>query len=290
MIIQQGTLEKLRELINEATEYRSGPKLVEFFRDLGFNDTYGQGFPSRWVYTQERLNKLNGTPELDKCIRKLFSPVNFIGRFQELDNHIKGFNDYLSFDNWLIIRNGKEITFKKTTDDYFNEVVSQNAKEDLKEETFLKKEFSDINLEKLNLEGPMTNVLKERVTEIENCLASSSPLSVIFLSGSTLEGILLGVAIKYPKEFNTSESSPKDKEGKTKPFHEWTLNNFIDAASEIGVLKEDVKKFSHSLRGFRNYIHPFQQLHSNFSPDIHTAKICSQVLKAAIHQISKFKL
>ena len=49
MILQPKSLEKLRLLINEETEYRSGPKLVDFFNDLGFKDTcdYSLGFPSR---------------------------------------------------------------------------------------------------------------------------------------------------------------------------------------------------------------------------------------------------
>jgi hypothetical protein len=40
MNLQSKTLEKLRTLINEETEYRSGPKLVDFFNDLGFRDAY----------------------------------------------------------------------------------------------------------------------------------------------------------------------------------------------------------------------------------------------------------
>lgn len=36
MIISQKTLEKLRDLINEETERRSGPKLVNFFNKYGF--------------------------------------------------------------------------------------------------------------------------------------------------------------------------------------------------------------------------------------------------------------
>ena len=40
-------------------------------------------------------------------------------------------------------------------------------------------------------------------------------------------------------------------------------------------------------RGFRNYIHPYQQQASNFAPDEHTARICLQVLKAAIAQLSE---
>lgn len=47
MNISSKTSEKLRNLINEETEYRSGPKLVKFFNTLGFNHSYGQGFPSR---------------------------------------------------------------------------------------------------------------------------------------------------------------------------------------------------------------------------------------------------
>ena len=72
-------------------------------------------------------------------------------------------------------------------------------------------------------------------------------------------------------------------------FQDWTLNNLIDVAKEVGFLNEDVKKFSHSLRDFRNYIHPRLQADAKFNPDEHTAKICFQVLKAAIYQITKIQ-
>ena len=71
-------------------------------------------------------------------------------------------------------------------------------------------------------------------------------------------------------------------------FPDWTLNNFIDVAAEVEILKQDVKKFSHVVRDFRNYIHPYQQMASRFSPDKQTALICLQVLKAAIFQIGEY--
>lgn len=281
MILSSKVLEKLRDLINEETEYRSGPKLVKFFNNMGFNDVYGNGFPSRWIYTDEKLKKINGTPSLDKCIKELFSPVNFIGRYDELDSFIESFNQFLAFDKWKVIRNNADISFVKV-----DEVVIEPTTVDNDEDQFLSQQFNKIDLQKLCLPYGITEVLNCRLREIEACYQANSPLSVIFLAGSTLEGILLGIASQNPKEFNQSSSSPK-KDGKVKQFQEWSLFNFIEVAKDIGFLKEDVMKFSHSLRDFRNYIHPYQQLASGFNPSLHTAEICLQVLKVAIYQITE---
>lgn len=284
MILQQKTLEKLRELINEETQYRKGYEIVNFFNQLGFNDTYGQGFPSRWVFTDEKLKQINGSPEIDKCIKILFAPVNYISRFKELDAFIADFNQYLAFDGWKVVRDKTEIKFKKASDIDFEDSESIT---ELKEDEFLNREFQNVKIEPIGLDGTITEILNLRFEEIKKCLGSDAPLSVIFMCGSTLEGILLGIALKKPKEFNSASSSPKDKERKVKPLHEWTLNNLINTAYEIGLIKEDVKKFSHSLRDFRNYIHPYQQLSSGFNPDKHTAQISWQVLKTAIYQLGK---
>lgn len=285
MILQNKSLEKLRLLINQETQYRSGPQLVQFFNELGFSDTYGQGFASRAAYTDSRLAIINGKPEIDKCIKKLFAPVNFIGRIGDLDDLIKDFNQYLAFDKWRIVRNREEITFVRLEHVEFDE--SSPAPN---EDEFLKREFQEVSIESIGLDGTVTEILNLRINEIEKCLSADAPLSVIFLAGSTLEGVLLGIALKYQKEFNQSISSPKNNDGKVKKYPDWTLSNFIDVAYEVGLLAEDVKKYSHTLRDFRNYIHPYQQMSSRFNPDKHTAKISWQVLKAALFQLSKNKI
>ena len=155
------------------------------------------------------------------------------------------------------------------------------------EDEFIAKEFGTVSIDKLGLDVAVSDILKQRLDEIRKCLTAQAPLAVIFLRGSTLEGILLGIASARAKDFNQSSLSPKDKQGKVKQFQEWTLNDFINVARDLGLVGEDVKKFSHALRDFRNYIHPFQQMSSKFDPDQHTAKICWQVLQAAITQLSK---
>jgi len=151
---------------------------------------------------------------------------------------------------------------------------------------FLKQDFGALSLQKIPTTGMLAPILESRYAEAVRCVKADAPLAVIFHCGSILEGLLLGVASANPQQFNQAPNSPKDKMAKVKQFPDWTLAEFIDVACELGYLKLDVKKFSHSLRDFRNYIHPFEQMRSGFKPDKHTAEICLQVLKAAIAGLS----
>lgn len=279
------SLEKLRELINEETEYRSGPQLVQFFNRLGFTDTYGQGFPSRWMYTDQRLEEINGAPELDKCIRAVLNPANFIGKVADLDSHIQDFNKFLTFDKWRVVRDGAEIRFQKLEKVEIEEPSAKQGGES--EDEFLKREFTNVSVSRLGLEGAVTSVLEHRIKEIEKCFFGKAYLATILMAGSTLEGTLLGVANNHPKPFNSASAAPKDGSGKVRRFQEWSLSAFIDVAQELRLVQHDTHKFSHTLRDFRNYIHPFQQMASGFTPTEHTAKLCLQVLRAAVHEIGQ---
>jgi hypothetical protein len=124
------------------------------------------------------------------------------------------------------------------------EVINTDSEED-----FLKKDYKDISLEKLKLDSSIVDVLQNRINEINKCLRSGASLSTIFMCGSVLEGILLGTALRFKREFNESSQSPKDKKtGKVLQFHDWTLNNLIDVAHDLKLLGLDVKKYSDSLR------------------------------------------
>ncbi len=174
MILCNKTLECLREMINEKSEYRSGPKLVQFFNDLGFHDAYGQGFPSRWYFTDERLAKINGTPALDQCIRNTFAPVNFIGRIQELNLLINEFNQYLAFDKWKVVRQEADVNFLK-----LEKVEIESGEPKASENEFLSREFTNVDLRGLKLESAITDVLQYRIKEIEKCFSSGSRVSGI---------------------------------------------------------------------------------------------------------------
>ena len=151
---------------------------------------------------------------------------------------------------------------------------------------FLDQEFSLPKVRKLPLEAAIFPIIESRLDEARKALKVGAHLSVVVLCGSILEAILLGRAQRSPALFNRSSASPKDSAGKVKRLPEWTLAQLIDVATDVGVLKPDVQKFSHGLRDFRNYIHPYEQLASSFTPDAHTARVCFQVLKAALASVA----
>ena len=151
---------------------------------------------------------------------------------------------------------------------------------------FLAREFAVPSIQKMAIDAQVVPIIEARLNEARVALQAGAYLSVIFLCGSVLEAALLGAAQQTPAGFNQAHAAPKTRNGAPKPFHEWNLAQMIDVACEVGVLKVDVKKFSHGLRDFRNYIHPYEQMASGFTPDEHTAKVCFQVLKAALASLA----
>lgn len=146
---------------------------------------------------------------------------------------------------------------------------------------FLDKDIGSVDLASLPKELTAQQVLQARLDEIDRSLDAGAPLAVIFLVGSTLEGLLAEIALAHASTFTASTSAPKVK-GAVKPLDQWSLSDLINVAHGLGVLGEDVAKHADQVRSFRNYIHPRQQLKEGFEPRIETARIAQQVLRAAL--------
>jgi hypothetical protein len=255
----------------------SNPSFQEFIFNLTKIDIYHSKFE---IYGDSKAKRLRVFWQLEsnQNVGKITKELIECWRTQKLIN-----NNPIENNEELLAKECLKIANRLLgvkTEEVNNEATTIND--------FLNKEFKEISLYKLNIDNTVTEILNKRLAEINKNIQNDAPLSVIIMCGSVLEGILLGVATSKMKEFNQSNCSPKHKEtGKVLPFHDWTLSNFIDVAHSIGIIGLDVKKYSHSLRDFRNYIHPYQQMSSGFNPDIDTAKISWQVLKAGITDLTK---
>lgn len=154
---------------------------------------------------------------------------------------------------------------------------------------FLAKDFGEIDLTALPRELTSQDVVQARIDEIERCLESEAPLAVIFLVGSTLEGLLLELAQANASQFEGVSAAPTVKE-RPKPVDAWTLDELITVSHQLGVVREDVSKHAHQVRRFRNYIHPRQQLKEGFEPRLETARIAYQVLRATLADLESLSL
>jgi len=140
----------------------------------------------------------------------------------------------------------------------------------------------------LKLEPGLGEILSGRWDDIQRCIDADAYLAATIQMGALLEGIFLSILQKYPREANASTAAPKDsKTGKVKHFADWSLSNMINVAHDLGWIGLDVKKFSHSLREFRNLIHPYQQMVLRTYPDKDTCDISWLVVQAATNDIAK---
>ena len=104
MKISSKTMERLNDIITGNTKkspYRSGPQLIEFFRDFGERDLYGQDFPARAYYVQEKLKKFNGTETLEKIVSAAFDFFGEDGFNPE--EEAEAFNRQLVRDGYRIV-------------------------------------------------------------------------------------------------------------------------------------------------------------------------------------------
>src|ERR1700730_16415761 len=121
MKISERTIKSLGEIITgdkALSPYRSGPKLVTFFNDLGTNHTYGQGFPSRWTFAEDCLRQFNDTPILKRIILSALDPRDFMGAIvydkasqqnkpASVQDALTYLNEFLAYDGYEVVPHGK---------------------------------------------------------------------------------------------------------------------------------------------------------------------------------------
>ena len=81
---------------------------MSLFNSYGSNDQYGQGFPSRWKYAQDKIEELNGTCKLASLLREVLDPREFFNTEYESQKAIDFVNKWLSYDGYAVtIKSGR---------------------------------------------------------------------------------------------------------------------------------------------------------------------------------------
>jgi hypothetical protein len=106
------TIKHLAKMIAGDTSgwpYRSGAALVSFFNEYGFRDVYEQGFPTRYVFAEDKLKALNGKDVLKDVFKDLLDERNWLGNDAMLtppEGCAQQLNDIIKHDNLELIKDG----------------------------------------------------------------------------------------------------------------------------------------------------------------------------------------
>jgi len=81
----------------------------------------------------------------------------------------------------------------------------------------------------------------------------------VVLCGGILEGMLIDALQNREQEASQAYKKPKKREGSRK-INQWSLEDMVDVAKEIGILGKGTFHLSHAIRQYRNLIHPAKQV------------------------------
>lgn len=176
MEIRKRTIRLIADTVvgdNDYSFYRSGPQLVEFFNEFGFNDTYTKGFPSRWAYAVEKIKAILNQERFQEFINYIFNEEYYIDKhsteYETQDKIIEYWNKYLKLDDFYIVRNGNRYILNNLM---YPKVSVTEEKLELLTTEFLEQQINKCEKKLLegDFDGAITNarsLVEEILLEIE---------------------------------------------------------------------------------------------------------------------------
>lgn len=134
--------------------YLSGPRLVEFYNECGFDDVYGEGFPSRWKYSTDKILESNGTQRLRMILEEFVDPRRYGGDEEIVNKIVETINQLLKYDGFALIKKGNSYKIADVNGAFIEpETVTAMGQDFLKEQ--IEKCTQKISINDFN--GAITN-------------------------------------------------------------------------------------------------------------------------------------
>ena len=129
------------------------------------------------------------------------------------------------------------------------------------------REFGFIN------DPALKQYIERDYAEIQRAFIAQCWKSVIILSGGIIEAILTDLLLHNSARAVGTASAPKQRD-----ITRWDLADLIKVAVELDLVSAGVEKLSHSVREYRNLVHPGNELRNKLIFDAEEAKIALEVV------------
>lgn len=124
-------------------------------------------------------------------------------------------------------------------------------------------------------------IIERDYIEMQKALGAECWKSVIILSGGSIEAILTDSLSSNEEAAKNAHSAPKESD-----LSKWHLKKLIEVAVELNLISEGVSRLSHSVREYRNLVHPGNELRNNLHFEKSEALIAIEVLKMLHRDLS----
>ena len=119
----------------------------------------------------------------------------------------------------------------------------------------------------------LRKVLERDYTEIQRAYLTQCWKSVIILSGSAIEAILLDCLQHDSGRAKSASKAPNKSD-----LSRWDLSELIDVCVELNHVSSGVEKLSHSVREYRNLVHPGNETRNKLAFGQEESRIALEVL------------
>lgn len=188
-------------------------------------------------------------------------------------------------------KNTSRIKYKKIFKELKNKLV--NFRTEIFNDPKLKIDKSTVSMpdfSHLVSDEKMQSILCRRWNEIINCLHNDkpAPLSATIMMGGVLEALFIARINKLSdkRPIFKLKAVPKNKKtGTPLPFSDWTLNDYIEVATEMTWIGKPARDIGKVLRDYRNLIHPERELSSGIVIEMQDAQMFLPIFTQLANQI-----
>jgi hypothetical protein len=127
----------------------------------------------------------------------------------------------------------------------------------------------------------LRKILERDYQEIQRAYNAKCWKSVIIVSGGAIEAILTDLLLQHESRAKSATKAPKLQD-----LTRWDLSDLINVSVELGLASQATEKLSHSVREYRNLVHPGNEIRNKLTFDAEEAKIALEVLHIVHRELS----
>lgn len=135
----------------------------------------------------------------------------------------------------------------------------------------------------------LAQIIRTILTEIDSLAIIRAHRSLIYLSMSTLEGILSNVLALNINRIQTFPSYPKKRGGALKNIDDLKLAEKIAIAKDLQIIAPEFFDTFKKFKEFRNYMHPLLEVKDKHTLDIGLGQIALGLMNHTISKLEKIR-